>query len=205
MANPTENIGQTAGDVVIGSSDPSKSIFTSMGKRLEPSLVRVIGTDEQINAQAQAMLRNAMSGGGRPMPAPVGGKKRKGKAAEKQGLQYLQVVEPAPWMAQAAGQALEAEYNVPVKPVQQLTVQFENNFGRMKAKIEEMLEHDMAFLLTFTNEDAMVFEPSTGDKLWFYTPDRDKHRVYYPGVTFDSLSSTKKYMILFKCTDEEEE
>jgi hypothetical protein len=87
-------------------------------------------------------------------------------------------------------------------PVKLRTIQFENAFGKMKAKVEYVVEHETAFMLVFSDADSMVFEPKTGESLAFYSIDNTRHDVYYPGVTFDSPDSGKKYMILFKLPEE---
>ena len=85
------------------------------------------------------------------------------------------------------------------------TVQFENSFGKIKAKVESLVEHDMAFMLIFRQEEDLVFEPKVGEHLSFYTPDKYRYDVYYPGVTFDSPDSNRKFMILFKVPGEDQE
>jgi hypothetical protein len=98
-------------------------------------------------------------------------------------------------------------YQEPVRhdEVKQYTVQFENDFGKMKARVEQMIEHPQAYMLVFKDEDAVVFEPKVGETLVFHTTDREQVSVYYPGVTFDSPDSSKKFMILFKVPEENQE
>ena len=85
------------------------------------------------------------------------------------------------------------------------TVQFENDFGKIRAKVEQVIEHEHAFMLVFTDEDAVVFEPKTGESLVFHTDDRRVFSVYYPGVTFNWPADDKKFMILFKLPEENQE
>jgi hypothetical protein len=60
-------------------------------------------------------------------------------------------------------------------------------------------------MLVFTDDDSMVFEPKIGETLVLHTPERYRASVYYPGVTFNSPDSDKKFMILFKVLEEEQE
>jgi len=50
-----------------------------------------------------------------------------------------------------------------------------------------------------------LFEPKVGESLRLHTPSREVFEVYYPGVTFDSPDSDKKFMILFKVPEENQE
>jgi hypothetical protein len=98
--------------------------------------------------------------------------------------------------------------SVPALPVSKInlhTLQFENEFGRIKSKVEHIVEHDQAYMLIFSDTDAMVFEPKVGESLLLHLPDKTQVNVYYPGVTFDSPESSKKFMILFKLPEENQE
>ena len=86
-------------------------------------------------------------------------------------------------------------------PVKLETVIFENEFGKMRAKVENILDHPQAMLLIFSSDDDVVFEPKIGETLTIYR-NKTPQTVYYPGVIFDWTDNIKRAMILFKKEDE---
>jgi hypothetical protein len=209
MVNNNDASIYRVGDIVIGSKDPSKSIYSATGTKIVQEGVSLYGSEQELADIAKDLTRSAMGAGGIPLPVlgsqqqnQPKGKKRTSKSSKgaknpsadfgKTGTaQYI------PSLYTEIGQ-----YTQPIKEAMQLTVQFENDFGKIKAKVENIVEHDLAFLLIFTNEDSVVFEPKVGEQLALHTPDRERFEVYYPGVTFDSPENTKKFMILFKVPEE---
>ena len=99
------------------------------------------------------------------------------------------------------------EHKTSAPPVEEKLqmIQFENDFGKMKAKVVHVIEQELAFMLIFKDEESMVFEPKVGESLVLHTPNKRRVDVYYPGVTFDSPDDGKKFMILFKLPEEEQE
>jgi hypothetical protein len=87
-----------------------------------------------------------------------------------------------------------------VKPTQ---VYFENAFGKIRSAVEKVIEHDLAFMLLFSSEDEIVFEPKVSETLDF-TYNKVSYSVYYPGVIFDWTDGVKKAMILFKVPKKDE-
>jgi hypothetical protein len=188
------NIYKT-GDLVVGSADPSKSVYSPTGARIRQDGVSIFGNPEDLEAQRIDIVRSATFSGGKPLSSTVEAKtvqvkKKQSKGKQIETLNYTTrpLFEPV--------QTKESELE---------TIQFENSFGRMKAKVEHILEHDIAFMLIFSDEDSVVFEPKVGENLVLHTPDKRRVDVYYPGVIFNSPGNSKKSMILFKSLDKNQE
>ena len=196
MANDS---GFKTGDLVIGSSDPSKSVYSMTGSKIIESGVSVFGDPQALEDQQKAITQSIIRNGGVRLPVGTPDKKQK---KTTRALKQTKKEEPARDWEEPAPVYMPPE---PPKAKPEKTIQFENDFGKMKAKVLASIEHSQAFMLVFKNEDSMVFEPKTGESLKFYNVDREVYDVYYPGVTFDSPDSEEKFMILFKIppTDQE--
>ncbi|MEI6702597.1 MAG: hypothetical protein WCL71_03555 [Deltaproteobacteria bacterium] len=194
MAENTDPQKFQAGDLVIGNPDPSVAAYAQSGAKIDPNAAYIHGDPDKVAKRQEAITRSGLAMGGKVLraanqaPTPKKGKKR----ATASSYPQESVLPTAPYR--------EEPY---VPPVQLKTVQFENSFGRMKAKVEDFAESDLAYMLVFSDEDALVFEPNVGETLTLHTPDRERVSVYYPGVTFSSLNPPKRYMILFKSVEEE--
>ena len=194
MSNQINDSGMfKTGDIVVGSRDPGKSVYSVTGARIIKDGVSLYGTDSELADQQKELLSSITRNGGKMLSNLAGNKttkvKKKNLARDKQ--------------ATVAYEYVESQDETPRREeVKQYTVQFENDFGKMKARVEQMIEHPQAYMLVFKDEDAMVFEPKVGETLVFHTTNREQVSVYYPGVTFDSPDSSKKYMILFKLPEE---
>jgi hypothetical protein len=193
-----------SGDIVFGSSDPSKSVFSATGAKLVENPVVVVGSENDLASLRTTMIDSIERNGGKrvstlPQEKPV--KKRKSRNpiqnAVNDALDKLHPPTPVPYVPLSELKPVEENVSKKLK-----TVIFENAFGRMRAKVEDVIEHDMAFLLVFSDEEAVVFEPKTGESLTFYDDANDSYEVYYPGVTFSWPDSSKKFMILFKIPEE---
>lgn len=187
------------GDIVVGSADPNKSVYSATGSKLLHNGVSIYGNEEDIEAVQKELHESIRRNGGKQLQETLNSKtSRKGlnkKQAAKKSAQKT--------AAQTIYSHTELDYS-PQEPVipRLYVIQFENAFGKMKAKVEHIVEHDTAFMLIFRDADDMVFEPKTGETLSFYSYNGAHYDVYYPGVTFDSPDSSKKYMILFKVPEE---
>ena len=184
------------GDIVVGSRDPSKSVYSVTGARIIKDGVSLYGTDSELADQQKELLSSITRNGGKMLNNSTGNKtvkvKKKNLTSNKQSAVVYE--------------RIEKPYEISKhEEVKQYTVQFENDFGRMKARVEQMIEHPQAYMLVFKDEDAVVFEPKVGETLLFHTTNREQVSVYYPGVTFDSPDSSKKFMILFKVPEENQE
>jgi hypothetical protein len=198
--NNNDNTGMyRTGDIVIGSSDPSKSVYSATGTKIIDNGVTIFGSEEDLQMQAKELSKSAMRSGGKPIPL------KSSTAKTKQTKKKTSKSNQWSDFAKEVYHQLDEVENMPPqeKPLQ--TVQFENSFGKIKAKVETLIEHDMAFMLIFRQEEDLVFEPKVGEQLAFYTPDKYRYDVYYPGVTFDSPDNGKKFMILFKLPAEDQE
>lgn len=210
MSDPTKlNIG----DVVVGTSDPSKSVYNSNGTKIRDG-VSFVGDERAIEELRQSTLRSALNAGGKldsPKAASKGRGKgnRKGRAVTKKGTQHYPTeatdartnfVNTQPSyipMAGGAGDSIMSAYNTP-EPRELETVSFENQFGRIRAKVEHVIDHELAFMLIFSHEDEISFEPKVGETLQFSRRSGTSYEVYYPGVIFNWTDGVKKAMILFK-------
>lgn len=188
------------GDIVVGSTDPNKPVYSATGGKLIDNGVAVYGRDTDLVELQKEMLASIGRSGGKRLNIGVGAqadkktskkKLRATKSSYDSGFQVLHTTE----------EFHDSPVFEPTK-VRLQSIQFENAFGKIKAKVEHVVEHDAAFMLVFSDADSMVFEPKTGESLVFYSVGNDRHDVYYPGVTFDSPDNNKKYMILFKLPEE---
>ncbi len=217
MENNTDSSMYRVGDIIIGSPDPSKSVYSTSGSKINPEGVSLFGSDAELTARAKDLARSAVMAGGIPLPITHG--KSSSLPSRQSKKKMTKNVKQSSFSADSYVAAVSHElghhnnYNTaaepsptsyePVRP--QVTVQFENDFGKIKSKVENIVEHDLAFMLVFTDEDSVVFEPKIGELLALHMPDKRRIDVYYPGVTFDSPDSSKKFMILFKVPAEEQE
>lgn len=187
------------GDLVVGTSDPSKSVYSPTGSKIRDGIA-IAGNPEDIASLQNSIMKSAASMGGKKVIPPtkkVSGKKK--KADTQKGYPTVSTYK------------VEDEYIPPVStyvapPEPEIvleTVIFENGFGKMRAKVESVLEHPRAFLLVFSNDDEVVFEPKVGETLTIYRYGTS-YQVYYPGVIFDWTDGIKKAMILFKSNIENE-
>jgi hypothetical protein len=178
------------GDLVIGSADPGKSVYSATGAKIDASGVTIYGEREAISSIQNELRASLTRNGGKPLTSSSSlniKKKVKKPAALPDMQEDLQTPDlPSP----------------PIKEQKTFTVQFENDFGKIKARVLHLIEHAQAFMLVFKNDDDMVFEPKIGESLFLYDEYKNKHEVYYPGVTFNWPDSTKQIMILFKVPTE---
>jgi hypothetical protein len=209
MAKPSEKDSGyfKTGDLVIGTSDPSKSVYSATGAKINNDGVSIYGDLKDLTAQTEEITLSAMRSGGTPMMTQTKTKKnskRPGKSTHKT-VKFQQSHEAyydsqSPFHENATHVPVTQEAKISLR-----TVQFENDFGKIKAKVEQLVEHEHAFMLVFTDSDAVVFEPKAGETLLFSADDYDVCRVYYPGVTFNWPVSDKRFMILFKLPEENQE
>ena len=188
------------GDLVIGSSDPGKSVYSATGSKIINNGVSIYGNTEELEAQGTELTNSALRSGGKLLRTTNQTDSKSSKKAAKKNKakpvtmsMYLESTQPQQYKPPQ-----EAE-------TREYSIQFENSFGKMKAKVEHLVQHDLAYLLIFKDEDSVVFEPKVGETLVLHTPERERVEVYYPGVTFDSPVNSKKFMILFKVPEENQE
>lgn len=219
MENKTDSGMYRVGDIVIGSTDPSKSVYSITGTKINPAGVSLYGSEQDLTARARDLARSAVMAGGIPIPITQGGasnpvsqmsKKKTTKKGKQEAFSKESYVSNITHEIGGYSKPLASRGFMPLnsteEPVRaQSTVQFENDFGKIKSKVESIVEHDLAFMLVYSDEDSVVFEPKIGELLAIHTPDKRRIEVYYPGVTFDSPDSSKKLMILFKVPAENQE
>jgi hypothetical protein len=184
----TDNPLARTGDLVVGLSDPSKSVYSKTGAMLNPNGVAIYGDEGDIEAKKEMFLTSAKLQGGEAVKI-VDKKVKKSRAKTTPTKVYREVEKDVEKISVTLDER---------QPTELKTIQFENQFGRIKAKIEHLAEEELAFMLIFTNDDMVVFEPKVGESLTLHTPDRSSFEVYYPGVMFSYPDSSKKLMILFK-------
>jgi hypothetical protein len=185
------------GDLVVGQSDPSKPVYSSSGTKLVEAGVKIYGAEKDIAAKRDIMLRAVEMHGGKAVMS----QERKGKKNKKTLSQEARTKQSFSVGALRIEEDDYAEIPLVPNPPSLVTIQFENQFGKIKAKVEQIIEEELAFLLVFSNEDMVVFEPKIGETLSLYTATKQKFEVYYPGVTFH-YPPDKRLMVLFKIPDE---
>jgi hypothetical protein len=197
MTNPQDPSIYRVGDLVIGSTDPSKSVYSSSGAKLNDNGVSIYGSSEDLQSQYKDIVRSATSSGGKRIPLDLDNSKKPAKTTKTKSKKTSQTVP-------RYDESMERLWEFPKEPIVEpkqapklYTVQFENDFGKIKAKVEHVVEHEQAYMLVFTDEDSVVFEPKVGELLLLHT-ENGSEAVYYPGVTFNSPENSKKLMILFK-------
>jgi hypothetical protein len=200
----TEYIKLNAGDLVIGTSDPSKGVYSAEGKLIREG-VEIVGSEEELEDLKTKMTRAALNTGGKIVKTSSS-KGKKGKKPVKYKSDKAKVDSIKTQQSQSVD-SYENPWDTyqPVKDEEPAleTISFENDFGKIKSKVENVIEQDLAFMLVFSNEDEVVFEPKVGETLKFFR-NRQSHLVYYPGVIFDWTDGVKKVMILFKAIDQDE-
>lgn len=196
-----EAMNLRTGDLVIGTRDPSKSVYSAEGRKLVDGGVAIVGDEEDIQ-ELQQQIKKAAKQSGQQI---VEEKKSRKKAIKKSNkvTKYIPVAEESPnYLPDMSETVVENSYTVEekIKPQQ---VYFENAFGKIRSAVERVIEHDLAFMLLFSSEDEIVFEPKVSETLDF-TYNKVSYAVYYPGVIFDWTDGVKKAMILFKVPKENE-
>jgi hypothetical protein len=194
MTNQQDNSIYRTGDLVIGSSDPGKSVYSPTGEKLIEAGVSIFGSPEDLEGYYKDIVRSATMSGGKKIPLQQAGPIKKTKKAKNSSRTSE--------FSQSWTNFQEPPAPAPIMKLK--TIQFENSFGKIKAKVEHVLNHDQAYMLIFSDEDSVVFEPKVGEQLVLHT-EHGAESVYYPGVTFDSPQDTKKLMILFKVPAEDQE
>jgi hypothetical protein len=194
------------GDIVVGSSDPGKSVYSASGTRLIDDGVFLYGSDAALAGQGKELINSAIRSGGIPLSV----KKSENTTSVKKSSKKKLTAPSSPkqfsaenYLAQFENFSSRTEMGNYAKVDNSKTVQFENSFGRMKAKVEHIIEEELAYMLIFKDEDSVVFEPKIGETLTLHTPSKEQVAVYYPGVTFAAPESKNRMMILFKVPFEE--
>lgn len=204
-SNVMDNLNLRTGDLVIGTRDPSKSVYSAEGKKLVDGGIAIVGDAEEI-AQLQNQIKKAAKQSGKQITEEKKAKKKTGRKANNT-TNYISLPKESPnYLPDLSTYSQpiekfydEAEAEKP-KPQQ---VYFENAFGKIRSSVESVIEHEAAFMLVFSNEEEIVFEPKVGETLVF-TYNKKVYSVYYPGVIFDWTDGIKKAMILFKASEENE-
>lgn len=190
-----------SGDLVIGSSDPSKSVYSATGVKLDQHGVSVFGNEADIKAQQKQFEDTAIRGGGKLIKTAASVKTRVNK--KKNSRRNSEVIGSANLLFCDFEEEITHESSPTIRLE---TIIFENSFGKIKSKVSHVVDHPQAIMLIFANEDAVVFEPKVGEMLTLYR-DSSFHpeQVYYPGVTFNSPDCPRKFMILFKVPEENQD
>jgi len=194
------------GDLVVGGKSPDEAVFSESGRKIADVTGAVAGTPQELASIQQRLTRISATAGGKALEITPQTKvtraktqktvKRQAKAAIVSPF-HEDIEAENEQIAKSSQQYREVAPQTP----QKLTVQLENDFGKMKLRVVAVLEQELAFALVFENEEDMVFEPKVGEYLTFYDENRQKHTVYYPGVTFDWTNSQEKVMILFRVNE----
>jgi hypothetical protein len=196
-----DNTNLKVGDLVVGNSDPSKSVYTSTGAKITDG-VRLAGDHEAVSAMRDRIIKEATAMGGQVTKPhqETGGRSKKQKVKKNE---YSNATEIPLWPITEEVNAIFDEESTAIAPTALETVIFENDFGKIRTKVETILDHEQAMLLIFSSDDEVVFEPKVGETLKFYR-NKIPQLVYYPGVIFEWTDGVKRAMILFKKEEENE-
>ncbi len=195
-----ETMNLKTGDLVIGTRDPSKSVYSAEGRKLVDGGVAIVGDEADIE-QLQEQIKKAAKQSGQQIGESGKLQKKKGRKTKKINSYIPVDVEPTYKISTTENiEFVEESVIEKVKPTQ---VYFENAFGKIRSAVEKVIEHDLAFMLLFSSEDEIVFEPKVSETLDF-TYNTVSYSVYYPGVIFDWTDGVKKAMILFKVPKKDE-
>ena len=200
-----DNLNLRTGDLVIGTRDPSKSVYSAEGKKLVDGGIAIVGDAEEI-AQLQNQIKKAAKQSGKQITEEKKAKKKTGRKSNNT-TNYISLPKESPNYSpdlSTYSQPIEKFYDEAEAEKPKLQqVYFENAFGKIRSSVESVIEHEAAFMLVFSNEEEIVFEPKVGETLVF-TYNKTVYSVYYPGVIFDWTDGIKKAMILFKASEENE-
>lgn len=187
------------GDLVIGNSDPSKAVFSNNGKKLNDG-VFFAGSEASLEEIADSMVKTAVRAGAKIEPMKKSKTKKQAKSTYTRTVPITKGIQEKEEDRHIS--TLESSTRLAAQSVKKETITFENSFGRMRVTVENILEHDFAFLLVFTDSQQLIFEPKVGESLALQLQSGDSYQVYYPGVIFDWPDRVKKAMLLFKKTEE---
>lgn len=192
------------GDLIIGSRDPGKSVYSATGSKIIDDGVSIYGDTATLVERSEELTASALRSGGKLISSDKNKKQsKKSNKPLSRSSRFQQATQPNKAYSAETEETYEVEPNPEQKSLK--TVQFENDFGKIKVKVESIVEHEQAFMLVFENADSMVFEPKTGESLVFYPDNYRTFSVYYPGVTFNWPDNDKMFMILFKMPEENQD
>ena len=188
------------GDMVVGSPVHNTPVFAADGRKLVDNPYQIAGDPDSLNKTAEDILRMSLAIGAslpdKPTKEQTVKKVKKGK------------IKPTSVEPQVKSSSFNLPFFTPYETVEQpvkrdvsvehKTIFFQNDFGKIKMKVEEVVEHDLGFALIFSNEDDIVFEPKAGETLLFLDPSKHAHKVLYTGITFTWHNGEWCVMILVK-------
>jgi hypothetical protein len=175
------------GDVVVGS-------YSDNGARIRPASTP--DTEEEVERRRIAFAQSAAISGGKIYNAGQKVKKKKTTTAKKRTVVQTDD-DVAPLTPYETNKELETEKIENIAKSAKV-VYLHNQMGRIKMKVEDVLDSEMAYCLVFSNEDAVIFTPNAGETLNFIDQYGNSHEVYYANTTFSWTDNTKQLMILFK-------
>jgi hypothetical protein len=186
------------GDIVIGSSDPSKSVYSATGSKITDNSSSLYGTEDELQQIEKDYLNSITRNGGKKIVEVHNSSSKKTKKLNKSANTSFQ----NPAISSNLTEAINLKISTSVPEENYTIIQFENAFGKIKAKALHVANHEQAIMLIFKNEEEVLFEPKVGENLQIVINKYTKHNVYYPGVTFNSPFDDKRFMILFKVPEE---
>jgi oligoendopeptidase F len=162
--------------------------------------VAIVGDEADIE-QLQEQIKKAAKQSGQQIGESGKLQKKKGRKTKK--INSYIPVDVEPTYKISTNENIEFVEESVIEKVKPTQVYFENAFGKIRSAVEKVIEHDLAFMLLFSSEDEIVFEPKVSETLDF-TYNKVSYSVYYPGVIFDWTDGVKKAMILFKVPKKDE-
>lgn len=157
-----------------------------------------------IQRKRDLMASSATRGGGSILEIKT---KKRGKAPKPLKAAKRNVVARNGDAAPLSPTITQAEVDLEQTTISPITagptiVYLHNKLGKIKMKVEAVLENDMAYCLVFAHEDDVIITPNAGETLTFIDEHGDGHSVYYANTTFNWTDGCKQLMILFKRDEE---
>lgn len=198
------------GDFVVGS-------YNNMGTQIKPG--GLMGDPTELNEFQHLVLESAARTKGAeaaPIPQVQPSTKKKKTRLKKQPavdinpppLITLQQLEDE----ETSAEKTELENNIILAAAKEIVeaklkdvVIHIDGFGKLKMKVEDVLESDMAYAFVFAKEEDIIFTPQAGQTLNITLPDGEMILAYYPDTLFTWIDNKKKIMVLFKQPSEEAE
>lgn len=189
------------GDVVVGE-------YTENGQMITPPSA----TDPAKQAKISEMYAmSAALGGGKLLPekkarAKYGSSVKAGKRNVKARDTEPEPLTPAITQAEVDNEPELIHTSGYLQVIPNSTKYFvylHNKLGKIKLKVDAVLDSEMAYCLVFRSEDDVIFTPNAGETLQFTDIRGDTSSVYYADTLFNWIDGTKKLMILFKSNKNE--
>lgn len=177
------------GDYIVGR-------YSENGSIIKPG--KLVGDSEEIESLQKTIIEHSGRSGGRLLGTPD--KPKKAKLPKSKLVKTSKPIAKEDIAEESLFPMSFKEEPKQESPPKRIYLQ--NQMGRIKLVVEDILENDMAFCLVFKNDDDIVLVPKAGETLIMVDPEGEEHLVYFADALFTWTDRVKKLMILFKTTEE---